>query len=58
MNFSDEEYGEERLENAIRNNLHLSADEMIKEIYKDVERFTKGAPQSDDITMVIIKRVK
>ena len=58
MNFSDEEYGEERFENAIRNNLHLSADDMIKEIYKDVERFTKGAPQSDDITMVIIKRVK
>ncbi len=58
MNFSDEEYGEERLENAVRNNLHLSADDMIKEIYKDVESFTKGAPQSDDITMVIIKRVK
>ncbi len=58
MNFSDEEYGEERLENAVKKNLHLSADEMIKEIFKDVETFTKGAPQSDDITMVIIKRVK
>ncbi len=58
MNFSDEEYGEERFENTLRKNLHLSAEEMISEVFKDVENYTKGAPQSDDITMVIIKRVK
>ncbi len=58
MNFSDEEYGEERLENAVKKNLDLSADDMVREIFKDVENFTKGAPQSDDITMVIIKRIK
>lgn len=58
MNFSEEEYGEERLEKLIKNNLHLSAEEIIKEIFKDVESFTKGAPQSDDITMVIVKRTK
>ncbi len=58
MNFSDEEYGEDRFENAIRKNLHLSAGDIIKEIFEDVEHFTKGAPQSDDITMVVIKRIK
>ena len=58
MNFSDQEFGEERLENSIRKNLHLPAEEIIKEIFKDVEVFTKGAPQSDDITMVIVKRIK
>ena len=58
MNFNEDEYGEERLENSIRQNLHLSADELINAIFKDVESFTKGAPQSDDITMVIVKRVK
>ncbi len=58
MNFSEEEYGEERLENSIRKHLHLNAEEFIKEIFKDVESFTKGASQSDDITMVIVKRVK
>ncbi len=58
MNFSEEEYGEERFESSIRKNLHLPAEEIIKEIFKDVEIFTKGAPQSDDITMVIVKRTK
>jgi sigma-B regulation protein RsbU (phosphoserine phosphatase) len=58
MNFSEEEFGEERLENSIRKNLHLTAEEMIKETFKDVESFTGGAPQSDDITMVIVKRIK
>ena len=57
MNFRDEEYGEERLENSIRKNMHLAAGEIIKAIFKDVEDFTSGAPQSDDITMVIVKRV-
>ena len=58
MNFEEEEFGEERLENSIRQNLQLSADDLIKAIFKDVESFTKGAPQSDDITMVIVKRVR
>ncbi len=58
MNFSEQEFGEERLENSIRKNLHLPAEEIIREIFKDVETFTKGAPQSDDITMVIVKRIK
>ncbi len=58
LNFSEEEYGEERLENAVRNNMHLSAGDMINEIFKDVDNFTKGAPQFDDITMVIIKCIK
>lgn len=58
MNFSEEEFGEERLERSIRKNMHLTAEEMIKEIFKDVEIFTSGAPQSDDITMVIVKRIK
>lgn len=58
MNFSEEEFGEERLESSIRKNLHLTAEEMIKEIFKDVDSFTGGAPQSDDITMVIVKRIK
>jgi sigma-B regulation protein RsbU (phosphoserine phosphatase) len=58
MNFNEEEFGEERLENSIRNNLHLNTEEIIRAIFKDVESFTKGAPQSDDITMVIVKRIK
>jgi phosphoserine phosphatase RsbU/P len=58
MNANDEEFGEERLEVVIRKNLQLSAEQLINEIFKEVEIFTKGTLQSDDITMLIIKRTK
>jgi len=58
MNHSEEEFGEERFEESIIKNLHFNAEEMLKAIFKDVENFTKGATQSDDITMVIVKRIK
>lgn len=58
MNHSEDEFGEERLEESIRRNLHLNANEILKAIFRDVELFTSGASQSDDITMVIVKRTK
>lgn len=58
MNFKDEEFGDERLEAIVRENLNLKAAEIIDNIFNEVKIFTKDAPQSDDITMVIIKRVK
>ena len=58
MNSKEEEFGEERLEEVIKKNLHLSAEKIISEIFEEVEFFTRGTPQSDDITMLIIKRTK
>jgi len=49
------EYGEIRLEELLPSIRHLSAHEIADEIYKDVQRHTKGAPQSDDITMMVVK---
>jgi sigma-B regulation protein RsbU (phosphoserine phosphatase) len=49
------EYGENRLEELLPTIRHLSAHEITEEIYKDVQRHTKGAPQSDDITMMVVK---
>lgn len=58
MNLKDEEFGEERLEAIVRDNLNLKAADIIDKIFNEVKIFTKDAPQSDDITMLIIKRVK
>ncbi len=58
MNSNEDEFGEERLEEIIRKSLHLKAEDIIKAIFKEVEVFTRGALQSDDITMLIIKRAK
>ncbi|MCP4548346.1 MAG: SpoIIE family protein phosphatase [bacterium] len=49
-------YGEERLLQVLKDKAHLSAIEIREAILKSVNSFTKGSPQSDDITLVVIKR--
>lgn len=49
------EYGEERLEHLLPTIRHLSAQEIAEAIHRDVQLHTKGAPQSDDITMMVAK---
>jgi sigma-B regulation protein RsbU (phosphoserine phosphatase) len=58
MNSNEDEFGEERLEDIIKRSLHLKAEDIIKSIFKEVETFTRDTVQSDDITMLIIKRAK
>ena len=55
MNKFSEEFGEERLEKVIRDHVNNSAEEIIAAIHRDIQDFTKGAPQSDDITMMVVK---
>jgi sigma-B regulation protein RsbU (phosphoserine phosphatase) len=49
------EYGEDRLETLLRPARNLSAQAINEAIYQDVQQHTKGAPQSDDITMMVVK---
>ncbi len=55
MNENDEEFEEHRIEDIVKTNLHLSAETMKDALYNAVKNFTKGVPQSDDITIVIVK---
>jgi len=57
-NRDGERYGIERLKNAIKGYQHLDAEEMLKMIYEEVHNFSGGAPQMDDVTLVIVKRCK
>jgi sigma-B regulation protein RsbU (phosphoserine phosphatase) len=54
-NGGGEEYGSERLEQAVRAGRQLSARELIDFIYKDVLEWTEGRGATDDITFFIIK---
>jgi sigma-B regulation protein RsbU (phosphoserine phosphatase) len=54
MSKEQEEYGEERLEGVLRRTLGAPADAILDAIHKDVLVHTQGAPQSDDITMMIL----
>ncbi|MBK8312906.1 MAG: SpoIIE family protein phosphatase [Acidobacteria bacterium] len=55
VNFRNEMFSDERLEELVRKNVHLGAEEMRKLILNEVETFTSGLPQGDDITLLILK---
>jgi sigma-B regulation protein RsbU (phosphoserine phosphatase) len=55
MNRDSHEYGEERLERAVDAHRGAEADDILNAIYKDVVSHAGGAPQSDDITMMILR---
>jgi sigma-B regulation protein RsbU (phosphoserine phosphatase) len=51
-------YKEERLEVITKKLNNLSPREISRGIMDDIREFIQGAPQSDDITMLILKRVQ
>jgi sigma-B regulation protein RsbU (phosphoserine phosphatase) len=57
MSRVQEEYGEERLEVILRATLGRPAQEILDAVHQDVLVHTQGAPQSDDITMMILTAV-
>jgi len=57
MSREQEEYGEERLEGILRATTGRPAQEILDAVHQDVLVHTQGAPQSDDITMMVLKAV-
>ena len=51
-----EEYGEERLEALLKNTSQVDCQQLIDAVKADVKVFANGAEQSDDITLLAIKR--
>ena len=58
MNEAEEQYGDERLFDLIEKESGLDSKQLAMEILSDIRKFTKDLPQSDDITLMIIKRSK
>ena len=54
----DEEFGEDRLAEALARLKDLPAQSMIESINQQLHEFTSGAPPADDITLVIAKRLQ
>jgi len=57
MDAQGQEYGEERLETVIRKAGVWGAQGLIDAIYQDIITHAGGAPQSDDITMMVLRVV-
>ncbi len=55
MNISENEYSNERLEELGLKISNNNASEILDRIIQDVNEYTKGAEQSDDITCMVIK---
>ena len=55
LNLEFQEYSEERLEKVAKSLMTKSAKEILNGIKEDVQIFTQGNLQSDDITMIVIK---
>ena len=55
MNREDEEWGEDRMIAQAASCVHLSAQQMLECLLEAADRFASGAPQHDDMTLVLIK---
>ncbi|TYP58552.1 PP2C family protein-serine/threonine phosphatase [Thermosediminibacter litoriperuensis] len=51
----EQRYGQERLREIVRLQYGAGADRMKKNILSDLETFTRGFPQKDDVTLVVMK---
>ena len=55
MNREDEEWGEDRMIAQAATCVHLSAQQMLDCLLDAADRFASGAPQHDDMTLVLMK---
>lgn len=56
-NEDNKEFNERRFIKLIKKNSNCSAKELLDRIFKELDLFTKGTEQMDDMTLVIIKRM-
>jgi len=57
MNAADEEWGEERLQEAVRPNRSAPARDLIARVMASADAFVAGAPQHDDMTLVVVRGI-
>ena len=53
----DEEFGEDRIADVVRQNAGKSAADMVRAVIDGVAQFIQGSPPADDVTVVIGRRV-
>src|SRR5262249_60423642 len=54
-NPEDEEFGEDRLQQLLRQTAHLPADEISKHISAEMKDWIRDAEQYDDLTFIVMK---
>ena len=57
VNARGDEFGMERLEEVVKDKRNGSVEDLQTAILSAVEEFSKGAPQADDMTLLILRYV-
>jgi serine phosphatase RsbU (regulator of sigma subunit) len=55
LSSSGEEYGDDRIIEAVQANAAATPAGMLEALFTSVRRFTAGAPQSDDVTALVVR---
>jgi sigma-B regulation protein RsbU (phosphoserine phosphatase) len=55
MSASGDEYGEGRIVSCVERHKTLEPRQLLEALFADVREFTRGAPQSDDITAMVLR---
>jgi len=58
MNAEEEQFGDDRIASVLEQHKHASASEIIDQLVAAVKKYAAGHPQSDDITVVVMRRKK
>jgi sigma-B regulation protein RsbU (phosphoserine phosphatase) len=57
MNAGDDEWGDERLMDAVRANPTVAARALIDRLMTSADAFVAGAPQHDDMTLIVVRAI-
>jgi phosphoserine phosphatase RsbU/P len=55
INSNEEQFGKERLTSIVEKNSNLPASGLVRRIQQEVAEFSRGQPQFDDLTLMILK---
>lgn len=55
MNLGDEEWGEDRMLEAVKKTPGAGAKDILREVFRAADEFTGEAPQHDDMTLLIVR---
>lgn len=57
LNPQDEEFGDPRLNELTRTLVNCSAREIVERVWSEIDTFSGGRPQADDVTMLTVRRL-
>ena len=58
QNETEKEFGLDRFTACLRANRHLPAPQIVDAVFREIDAFVGDAPQFDDITLMVVKRLR